>query len=128
MKHEWMTNNPPEEICKYLVTDDCGCLQIATWTNEFYLGHKVIGHWHWERQQYTNVVAWMPLPHPYISSNEDEQESRNKAIDEFAERLKNHLNEFDFWKYGITDGKNYQSRNYDYMIDKIAEELKGGAT
>lgn len=54
------------------------------------------------------------------------KEIRNKAIDEFAKRLKNHLNEFDFWKYGISDGTNYETRNYDHMIDKIAEQMKKG--
>lgn len=49
-----------------------------------------------------------------------------QAVDEFSERLKNHLNQFDFWKYGITDGTNCEMRNYDYMIDEIAEKLKGG--
>lgn len=48
------------------------------------------------------------------------------AIDEFSERLKKHLNQFDFWKYGITDGTNCEMRNYDYMIDEIAEQMKGG--
>lgn len=55
-----------------------------------------------------------------------DREIRNKAIDEFAERMKNHLNQFDFWKYGITDGRNYEARNYDHMIDGIAEQMKGG--
>ena len=50
----------------------------------------------------------------------------NKAIDEFSERLKNHMNQFDFWKYGISDGVNCEMRNYDYMIDEIAEQMKGG--
>jgi len=57
-----------------------------------------------------------------------DREIRNKAIDEFSERLKNHLNQFDFWKYGITDGGNYEARNYDYMIDEIAEQMKKGGT
>lgn len=57
----------------------------------------------------------------------DIQSTRNAAIDEFSERLKKHLNQFDFWKYGITDGTNYDARNYDYMIDEIAEQMKGGA-
>lgn len=108
MKHEWMTNNPPEEICEYLVTDDCGCLQIATWTNEFYLGHKVIGEWHWERRSYTNVVAWMPLPHPYKSLNDVEQEIRARTIDDFAERLRPFLSI-------------YIDR---IKLDEIAEELR----
>jgi hypothetical protein len=53
-------------------------------------------------------------------------DSEDRVIDEFAERLKNHLNEFDFWKYGISDGTNYETRNYDHMIDKIAEQMKKG--
>ena len=56
----------------------------------------------------------------------DIQATRNAAIDEFSERLKNHLNQFDFWKYGISDGRNYEARNYDHMIDEIAEQMKGG--
>lgn len=118
MKHEWMTNNPPEEIYEYLVTDDCGCLQIATWTNEFYLGHKVIGNWHWERQQYTNVVAWMPLPHPYKPLNEVEQEIRAKAIEEFITAYKNLCEE----KYGDVA----EQEICDMEI--VAEQLKAGAT
>ena len=55
----------------------------------------------------------------------DIQEIRAKAIDEFAEALKKHLNEFDFWKYGISDSTNYETRNYDHMIDEIAEQMKG---
>lgn len=71
MKLEWRTDNPPEEIEKYLVTDDSGELQIATWTNEYYLGHKIIGEWHWVCEQYTKVVAWLPLPNPYAAKENE---------------------------------------------------------
>ena len=74
MIFEWRTDNPPEEKCEYLVTDNCGCLQIATWTNETYLGHKIICDWHWKCEQYTKVVAWLPLPRPYELAKENEHE------------------------------------------------------
>ena len=56
------------------------------------------------------------------------QAERNKAIDEFVERLKKHLNQFDFWKFNcVVNSKGVEIRSYDYMIDEIAEQMKGGA-
>lgn len=62
---DWRTDNPPEEKSTYLVTDDSGHLQIAIWTNEMHFGRTFICDWHWQCQQYTHVVAWLPLPRPY---------------------------------------------------------------
>ena len=55
-----------------------------------------------------------------------DREIRNKSIDEFAETLKNHLNQFDFWQFNFVASTGAVIRNYDYMIDEIAEELKEG--
>ena len=74
----------------------------------------------WENQLITNDIQ-------YSNCKRLLGEERNKAIDEFSERVKKHLNQFDFWKYGISDGVNCEMRNYDYMIDEIAEQMKGGA-
>lgn len=49
-----------------------------------------------------------------------EKEIRNKAIDEFAERLK-----FEH-KQTITTESVYIGRSFDEVVDEIAEEMKGG--
>ena len=43
MKCEWRTDNPPEEICKYLVTYTHGSLGICTWTDKDHWGTS---KWH----------------------------------------------------------------------------------
>ena len=59
-----------------------------------------------------------------------EQEIRNKAVDEFAERLKTDYVNFDM--YYILQNNNFAFENtslksYQDMIDEIAKEIKGGA-
>ena len=56
-------------------------------------------------------------------------EVRNKAIDEFKQALKQELNKYDFWIYDIADSDGYTletSCNRDFLIDEVAEQLKGG--
>lgn len=65
MRIGWNTNNPPEEIDKYLVTTDYGSLEIAEWTNVYWFWNKSYGDWHWRCSQHSKVIAWMPLPKEY---------------------------------------------------------------
>ena len=72
MRDKWYVDeNPPKEIEDYMITDDCGHIQVAHWTNSNILGHTTT-MWHWIGLiQYTHVIAWRPLPEPYHPSRGD---------------------------------------------------------
>ena len=64
MKIKWRTDNPPEEVEEYLITNQYGTLEMADWTNKRSFSSEA-GRWHWNAPMYSKVVAWMPLPEPY---------------------------------------------------------------
>ena len=66
MKIKWNVGNPPKEEEEYLVTTIHGHLYVAEWTNIGIFAENE-DDWHWRsNNMYLNVVAWMPLPEPYI--------------------------------------------------------------
>lgn len=68
--HLLSEDKPPETNSSYLITDNYGGLQMASWTNAAYFTINETTDWHWVGlQQYTKVIAWMPLPEPYLIAN-----------------------------------------------------------
>lgn len=66
---------PPEVEDQYLVTTTRGRLMIARWTNIYWFGHAVESDWHWELETpYDEVLAWMPLPNPYVDNTNTKEE------------------------------------------------------
>lgn len=55
-----------------------------------------------------------------MSQEDYDKEIRNKAIDEFAERLKREK------KQTITTESVYIGMSFDEVVDEIAEQMKGG--
>jgi len=72
MRDKWYIDEiekPPKEKEDYMITDDCGNIQIAHWTNLSFFGVETT-LWHWTGLiQYTHVIAWRPLPEPYKGSD-----------------------------------------------------------
>ena len=66
MRVEWRTDNPPKEKDEYLVTYDCGTMDICWWTNtNMFWPDQESAEWYWLTKPYSKVVAWMPLPKAY---------------------------------------------------------------
>lgn len=66
MRDKWYRNSPPPECEKYLITDDCGNLQVAYWTDNSPITGEPSNVWRWIGLiRYTHVIAWRPLPEPY---------------------------------------------------------------
>ena len=60
--------NPPEGGKEYLIQTDTGYMCTCRWTNVNHFWTDLTTDWHWhimDIPQYSNVVAWMPLPEPY---------------------------------------------------------------
>lgn len=76
----------------------------------------------WENQLITNDIQ-------YSNCKKLLAEERNKAIDEFAERLKTDYVNFDL--YYILQNNNFAFENtslksYQDMVEEIAKQMKGG--
>jgi hypothetical protein len=60
--------NPPEEAKRYWICTDGGYQCQCRWTNVNYFLDGLTTDWKWhfmDIPQYSEVVAWMPLPEPY---------------------------------------------------------------
>lgn len=78
---------------------------------------------------YTNGSMIIPTFRVEQAIEHYEQEIRNKAIDEFGERLKTDYVNFDL--YYILQNNNFAFENtsfksYQDMVDEIAKQMKGG--
>lgn len=59
----------PKECGRYLITTDCGTVDVAYCSDLDFCGRNHTGKFRWWPPQYTKVVAWMPLPEPYKEVN-----------------------------------------------------------
>lgn len=65
---------PKEEPNTYWVCTNNGCQCECRWTNVNHFWSYETTDWHWniaDIPQYTEVVAWMPLPKPYKGGQEE---------------------------------------------------------
>ena len=67
MKFGWnpVGVKPPSENADYLITDQDGKLDIASYNDYDFYGKSGSGNFRWHCKQYQFVIAWMPLPTPY---------------------------------------------------------------
>ena len=64
---------PEEADCEYWVCTDTGYQCQCRWTDNVY-GLSSNGEWAWkifDIPQYSHVVAWMPLPEPWIGEEDE---------------------------------------------------------
>ena len=74
MRIGWRTDKPPDEKEEYLVQVEDAYMVVGVWTDVNPIWTDLTTDWHWSRiPQYSNVVAWMPLPEPYKEEQEHEQ-------------------------------------------------------
>jgi hypothetical protein len=60
--------NPPEEAKRYWICTDGGYQCQCRWTNVNYFWDGLTTDWKWhfmDIPQYSEVIAWMPLPEPW---------------------------------------------------------------
>lgn len=73
-KHEWISCDkelPKEIYDSYWVCTDSGHQCECRWTNINPFWANLTTAWHWnifDIPQYSTVVAWMPLPEPYMEA------------------------------------------------------------
>lgn len=65
---------PEEENKRYWICTDAGYQCECRWTNVNHIWTNLTTDWHWhimDVPQYSEVIAWMPLPEPYKVESED---------------------------------------------------------
>lgn len=73
MRIGWRTDNPPDEKEEYLVQVEDAYMVVGVWTNVNPIWTDLTTDWHWSHiPQYSNVIAWMPLPEPYKEEQKNE--------------------------------------------------------
>ena len=55
----------------YLVTYDSGSMDVATWSNVNRFSVEHVTKPYWNKVQFCEVIAWMPLPKPYQEVNHE---------------------------------------------------------
>ena len=81
MRIEWRTDKPPDEIERYLITDQSGDIDLAKWSDAYATKDGIVrtGKYRWIRKIPESIpVAWMPAPTPY-------KPDKTQAIAEFIE-------------------------------------------
>lgn len=74
--YEWIPCSerlPEPEKKRYWVCTDGGYQCQCRWTNINYFWTDLTTDWHWhigDVPQYSKVVAWMPLPTPYMTADD----------------------------------------------------------